>query len=49
MNELEMEVAKDKKKNIAQKNVSVETNKNVQHQVNKKQKNDDIDALLNNL
>lgn len=47
MKELEMEVSKDKKKNIAQRNVAVEVNKNTEKQTNKKNKNNDIDALLN--
>ena len=46
LKELEAEVAKDKKKNIAQKQVGVEVNKNVQTQ-KQKAKGDDIDALLN--
>ena len=36
----------DKKKNVAQKNVTIETNKNVQKQTNKKQKEDDVEAML---
>lgn len=47
MKELEMEVSKEKQKNIAKKNVGVQIDKNVQKQTTKKQKNDDIDALLN--
>lgn len=36
----------DKKKNVAQKNVTIETNKEVQKQTNKKQKEDDVEAML---
>jgi len=49
MKELEMEVSKDKKKNIAQKNVGVEVDKNVHKQTTKHQKTSDIDALLEQL
>jgi hypothetical protein len=40
-----MEVAKEKKKNIAQKNVNVDVNTNKNVQTNKK-KNNNIDDLL---
>ena len=48
MKELEQEVSKEKKKNIAQMNVGVDVKKNTQT-VKQKGKVDDIDALLNEL
>jgi hypothetical protein len=42
-------VSKEKKKNIAQKNVGVNLNTNVQTQKQKAKESDDIDKMLNEL